>query len=470
MAVSGVFGFLWAPRARADRYGDLIPDPNGILDLPAGFSYRILERVGDAMDDGYRVPGRPDGMECFRISDERALVLMRNHELVPAHTEVSPYGPGQAAPPQAYAPGSVGGVTRVVLDDRSFERRSSNLVLVGTDMNCSGGRGPGGWFSCEETVATDHGYVFLCSPSASEVAAPFRIPGYGRFRHEAAVWDSRNGVVYMTEDRPDGCVYRFVPSDSMNLFVGTLQAMRVGGVDRVHTSTQVARGQVLTCDWIDIDEPDPIEDTVRVQAQEKGAAIFVRGEGLSWREGALYVACTAGGAAGKGQIFRHVPDDEPADGGTLELIAEADPEVDFHSPDNLSMSPWGELFIAEDSVETCRIRILDQDGSVHAFARNAGSTSEFAGLCFSPEGDALFCNIQDDGLTLVISGPFGMGDPGGSTGGDPDPGEDPDSDGETPFEGEPTAECACRTEDSGRTRARAWAGAALLFGSRPRRR
>ena len=50
-------------------FGPLQPDPNGILDLPAGFAYRVLDRGGDAMDDGYRVPGRPDGMAAFAAAE-----------------------------------------------------------------------------------------------------------------------------------------------------------------------------------------------------------------------------------------------------------------------------------------------------------------------------------------------------------------------------------------------------------------
>ena len=31
---------------------NLVPDPDGLLDLPEGFSYRIVSQLGDAMDDG----------------------------------------------------------------------------------------------------------------------------------------------------------------------------------------------------------------------------------------------------------------------------------------------------------------------------------------------------------------------------------------------------------------------------------
>ena len=46
-------------------FGALIPDPQGILDLPKGFSYRVISRSGDMMDDGLLLPGKPDGMAAI---------------------------------------------------------------------------------------------------------------------------------------------------------------------------------------------------------------------------------------------------------------------------------------------------------------------------------------------------------------------------------------------------------------------
>ena len=34
-----------------DRFGPLIDDPDGILALPEGFTYRIVSRAGETMDD-----------------------------------------------------------------------------------------------------------------------------------------------------------------------------------------------------------------------------------------------------------------------------------------------------------------------------------------------------------------------------------------------------------------------------------
>ena len=38
-----------------------------VLDLPRGFSYRIISRFGDRMDDGHFVPSNADGMGAFRL-------------------------------------------------------------------------------------------------------------------------------------------------------------------------------------------------------------------------------------------------------------------------------------------------------------------------------------------------------------------------------------------------------------------
>ncbi|REJ65517.1 MAG: DUF839 domain-containing protein, partial [Proteobacteria bacterium] len=70
-----------APYTRAIGYGALVPDAEGLLDLPEGFSYRVLSSLGDAMSDGARVPDKADGMGCFDLGDGR-LALVRNHELV----------------------------------------------------------------------------------------------------------------------------------------------------------------------------------------------------------------------------------------------------------------------------------------------------------------------------------------------------------------------------------------------------
>ena len=73
-------------------------------------------------------------------------------------------------------------------------------------------------------------------------------------------------------------------------------------------------------------------------------AIVVRGEGVWFHEGAVYVCSTSGGPIGAGQIFRLIDGDSP----TLELIAHAEDKDVLEKPDNICVAPWGEVFIAED--------------------------------------------------------------------------------------------------------------------------
>ncbi len=157
---------LALPRtARAEGYGSLETDPEEILDLPPGFSYVILDRRDEVMDDGYKVPGKPDGMACFLDADGR-YVLMRNHELDDTDLLLSPYPDGVSAPDEAYDPAALGGVSRMVIDPYDLSIVWRNMVLVGTMSNCAGGPSPWGWLSCEADVSSSHGYVFLCDPTA----------------------------------------------------------------------------------------------------------------------------------------------------------------------------------------------------------------------------------------------------------------------------------------------------------------
>ena len=356
------------------------------------------------MDDGYRTPGRPDAMGCFLLADG-SWALMRNHELDPAQRDSGPYQPGQPPSPHAHDAASVGGVTRLVVDAQGTRLRS-NMVLTGTDRNCAGGVSPWGWLSCEESVEPHHGYVFLCSPTADAVQPPQRVPVYGRFLHEAVAIDLTDHAAYLTEDRGDGCLYRYVPERKEQPFgPGQLQALGIVGRPRFELGEELPRGISLDVHWIDIPrEPGEREDALRYVAQQRGAAVMRRGEGIWRMEDGFAVTCTSGGPLQSGQVFHLAP--RPA-GGTLRLLAQSHDPSQLDMPDNITLTPWGDLLVCEDNGRSNYLRIVTRDGRVLPFAHNALSLGEFAGACFSPDGRMLFVNMQEDGLTLAITGPFG---------------------------------------------------------------
>ena len=392
----------------------LLPDPKGILDLPAGFHYRVLQQRGDRMSDGFRVPAAPDGMACIsmQVDGKDACVLMRNHEIGARPSlddEVGALRRGQAAPPETYQPEhlSLGGVSRLVIDPQTLALRSSNLVLWGTRRNCAGGALPKGWLSCEETVDDGHGHVFLCDASAASIQDAQPLRAYGRFRHEAAAFDPATGICYLSEDRPDGCFYRFVPDDPQrNLYHGRLQALAIKDAPKMQMAS-TERGDAFAVRWVDLEDPNPVGDTLREEATAKGAACFRRGEGLcliaaTHSMPAQVALCTTlGGSADRGQVLVL-----PSSGESIAVLASSSVDQPMNMPDNIVLSPWGDLLLAEDGMDTCHLQGLRLDGTLYDIARNAATGGEFAGVCCAPDGQTVFVNMQGEGLTVAIHGPF----------------------------------------------------------------
>lgn len=422
--------------------GPLVPDAGGILDLPAGFTYRVLSRWGEEMSDGLLVPGLHDGMAAFDGGDGR-VVLVRNHEIgIDADPRLGAFGPNlerldRIDPAMLYdagrgGPPSLGGTTTIVYDPESGEVVRHFLSIAGTGRNCAGGPTPWNtWVTCEEWTqradercAVDHGWCFEVPASPRVNLAPPRpITAMGRFNHEAIAVEPDGNAVYLTEDRNDGVLYRYLPTERGRLAAGgRLQALRVVGrpsldtrnwIDFATESRAVDRGTPLAVEWIDLDDVEAPEDDLRFRAFDAGAARFARGEGIWTGEQDVWFACTTGGPARIGQIFRYRP--SPAEGtdaerespAMLELFVESDEGGIVENCDNLTVAPWGELFVAEDGPPGNGLVRISPDGRVTRFAMNRISGSELAGVCFSPDGRTLFVNIQQQGLTLAIRGPFG---------------------------------------------------------------
>lgn len=399
---------------RFSGYGDLLDDPNALIDLPPGFSYRIVSSLGDPMSDGGTVPDKADGMGCFDIGNGK-LVLVRNHELSPGDDGAGANGPAYDHIGRSLVP-LPGGTTNIVLDANSLQVERQYRTLSGTIRNCAGGTTPWGtWLSCEENVSRaggqlsrDHGYIFEVSATASGPVEPVALRAMGRFNHEAAAVDPSTGIVYMTEDRNDGLLYRFIPNRRANLASGgRLQALVWDGVadTRNWASAQVGRLAGGRVSWIDLDNPDSPLDDLRLRGAGGGAALFARGEGIWMGKDELYFACTSGGAARLGQIFRLRPS---TGGGQIDLFFESDDPEQFNYGDNLTVAPDGHLIICEDQYADDAInhlRVVSPEGHAFTLGRLRMQT-ELAGACFSPDGRTLFVNAYSPTRTLAITGPW----------------------------------------------------------------
>lgn len=418
-------------------FGPLRADPDEIFDLPEGFSYRIVSRHGHEMDDGFRVPHRPDGMATFPGPDGTTL-LVRNHEIdTDAPPEEGPFRAGSAGAPSVpsndmYDPGvsgvgALGGTTTVVYDTDEQVVRRQFVSLAGTVRNCAGGPTPwNSWLTCEETVqraddtfAKNHGYVFEVPATAEiERANPRPIKAMGRFNHEAVAIDPNSGAVYLSEDRHDGLLYRYLPEEPGMLEQGgRLQCCRVREQASLDTRNwgdgpEISPGTTFEVEWMDLENVDPPEDNLRKRGYADGAARFAREEGMWYGQGAAYVACTNGGKNEKGQVWRYVPSPyegtnrEMEEPGTLELFVEPNDTTVLENADNLTVAPWGDVIACEDGSGTDTLVGITPQGRFYKLGRNAMSTSELAGAVFSPDGSTLFMNIQHEGLTLAITGPW----------------------------------------------------------------
>ena len=421
--------------------------------LPDGFAYRSFHDTdGPAiiLDDGSRLPGRHDGMGSF-VGPQGNAILVRNHE-------INNPGPAIGDPANAYDSMARGGCTTSVVS-LTGEVRQAFTSLNGTMMNCAGASMPwGSYISCEETIngpdvgpdftgvsniplTKPHGYLFEIP--ADDISAAEPITSAGRFPHEAVAFDPDGGYLYETEDNfafPSG-YYRYrPPTDPMVAGRledgGTLQMLKVVGVDNAHLEAHQTVGATYPVEWVDIDEPNPQfhytpgqtastpNDTaitaVSVQGRAQGAAGFSRLEGQVFDRGVVYFTSTQGGGAaetgpellagygnGTGQVWAFRPSDQ-----TLTCVFQSPSNAVLDFPDNVTASKRGTLILCEDSLGDNYIRGLSRRGQLFDIALNRMTNNttgaprfgdEFAGSTFSQNGKTLFVNVQASlGISYAI--------------------------------------------------------------------
>jgi uncharacterized protein len=344
---AGVPLLIAAAPGAGSPYGDLrAADANGIM-LPPGFTAREIARAGRTVTGtNYVWHQWPDGGATFARPDSGWIYV--------SNSEVDNGAGGVGA--IRFAP------------DGSIDDAYS--ICSGTSRNCAGGITPWRtWLTCEEVGA---GQVWECDPEGSERAAVR--PAMGAFTHEAVAADPSTRTLFLTEDDPDGRLYRFTPAQWGQLEAGTLEVARTSD-----------NGAVT---WI--------------PADASGGTNYAGGEGIAYYDGSVVFTTKS-----DGRIRAY--DTRAAQ---MRVLYEPGQDPEILGPDNITFALNGDLYVCEDTPADQDLLLFGADGTrtqvLRLDASHAGS--ELAGVAFDPSGTRMYISSQrgggGNGVTYEISGPF----------------------------------------------------------------
>ncbi len=384
------------PLGRLATISDLgAPDPLTQIAIPAGFAIRAVATsqlpvptpAGSMPLSSYRWHSFPDGGACY-LRPDGGWIYTSNSEV-----------------PQL----PLGGCSAISFN-AAGETDNAYPILTGTRQNCAGGKTP--WntsVSCEEV---SDGLCFECDPfNESEGVAK---PALGLFAHEAIAVDPIHRVIYLTEDTGDGRFYRWVadaedvqPDGRLAMEKGTLQVLNIAGLaDGGYETDDGALRELRAVSWVDVVQPERPQPDVRREISTAGGTApgtrFAGGEGLWYYELAAGSIPAGGTAPTRGVVFFTTKGDNRVwaldiENDLIELIFDnSQIEPDFGDVDNLTVSPWGDVLVAEDPPQapSSRIMVVLPNRQALPLVEVFHPGSEICGPTFSPDGSRLYFSSQ----------------------------------------------------------------------------
>ncbi len=375
-----------ARAAGADDFGPLrAPDANG-LRLPPGFRSRIVATADQqpVAASSYLWHRDPDGGAVFETEDG-GWIYASNSERK-----------------------TVGGVG-VLRFDSAANLIDAYSILAGTSKNCAGGPTPwDAWLSCEEY---DGGRVWECDPYGPSQGTVRE--GLGIFKHEAAAVDPANQDLYLTEDKPNGLLYRFTPTHYPSLSAGTLEAAEI--LDPMGQGA-IQPGQVRPLAWHVLLDPTPsgggVQNATHLPASERATryqldepTAFDGGEGCWYQAGSVYISTKGNGRIWRIDCFQN----------TIEIIYDfaTTSRPELRGVDNVYAAATGDVYVAEDG-GNMQLIALTPSGDVKPVVEVTGQpSSEITGPALTADGQHLYFSSQraptptgDHGITYEVTGSF----------------------------------------------------------------
>lgn len=340
-------------------------DPEGAsrVLVAGGFVPRIVARSGyrSSANSEYVWHRSPDGGACFDTGDG-GWIYVSNSE--------SKFAGGCGA----------------IRFDANGTLVDSYSILSGSRQNCSGCATPWHtWLSCEEL---SKGQVWECDPFAN--ISGIAHPALGKFAHESATVDPLTYQIYMTEDKTDGCLYRFTPAAVQlnapaDLSRGRLEIARIVG--------ESVQWQVV---------PDPGATKTPLRYQIKDVARFDGGEGID-----IYDRFVRFTTKNDNLVWQLNLMDNRIQ--VIQNLAGRMTDID-----DITHTSRGEMLIAEDG-KLMRILYLPENSRqpVTLVQLPDHGHSEITGLAFDPVGLRLYFSSQrgstgkgSHGLTFELFGNF----------------------------------------------------------------
>ncbi len=344
------------------------PDASG-LRLPAGYTSRIVARSGEPAVAGgrYAWHAAPDGGATFAARGG-GWIYVSNSELR----------------------GARGGVGALRFD-RDGVVIDAYPICEGTTLNCAGGPTPWGtWLSGEEYPG---GRMWECDPEGRGPAVVR--PALGVFTHEAVAVDPASGQLYLTEDVPDGCWYRYTARrrdrrGRPDLDDGVLEAALVREDGRV--------------EWLPV--PDPLANPVDTRRQVPDATRFDGGEGTWYAHGHVYFTTKGDDRVWAYDLAR----------GHLRILYERATSATpvLSGVDNVTVAPNGDVLVCEDAGDMQIVAVAADGRAAPLLQVDGHRGSEVTGAAFDPSGTRLYFSSQRgprndsrEGVTYEVTGPFG---------------------------------------------------------------